>query len=171
MPDKPLETTWVGTRMLPVVRRGRRFSRRLLRGARSRVRPRIGTLGELGFSLPAASALSAEADGQQIRRLDVVVLSAPHSTEQIPAAYLKPLIGAEQHSIPTVLAVTRAEELAHPVAAVVTHLVTTDPALLPAVERFAGTERSALLEGEASAGSRAAALRRLTRVHTPVGSR
>ena len=168
MPDKPLETTWVGTRLLPTLRRGRRFSRRVLRGVRSRILPRTGTLGELDYALPAASPLTSSAAAAEVRRLDVVVLTVPHGAVHIPADYVEPLILAEQHSIPTVLSVTRAEDLGHPLAAVVTHLVTTDPDLLEETQRFAGTERTALLDAHASAGSRAAALRQLTRVHTPV---
>ena len=171
MPDKPLETTWVGTTLLPTLRRGRRSSRRALRGARSRIRPRTGTLGELGFTLPAAAPIQPHATGAEIRRLDVVVLTVPGASAEIPADYVEPLILAEQHSIPTVLAVTQQQDLAHPLAAVVTHLVTTEQALLLAVENFAGTERTALVNHQASAGARAATLRKLTRVHTPVASR
>lgn len=171
MPDKPLETTWVGTRLLPTLRRGRRFSRRLLRGVRSRVRARTGTLGELQYALPAVSVLSSHATAAEVRRLDAVVLSVPHSSVGIPADYLEPLILAEQHSVPTVLSVARAEDLGHPLAAVVTHLVTTNAGLLEMTQRFAGTERTALLDAHAPVRVRAAALRQLTRVHTPVAKR
>jgi|SRR5690625_1025182 len=171
MPDKPLETTWVETTLLPTLRRGRRVGRRMLRGLRSRIRPRAGVLGQLPFSLPAASPLSPEATAAEVRRLDVVVLTVPQGPEQIPAEYLEPLILAEQHSVPTVLVVTRAGQVQHPLAAVVTHLVTTDPQVAVVVEDFGGAERTALLDAQASAGNRAAALRRLTRVHTPVAKR
>ena len=168
MPDKPLETTWVGTTLLPTLRRGRRLGRRMLRGARSRVMPRTGVLGELPISLPAASPLRPDAAAAEVRRLDAVVLTVPAESAQVPAEYLEPLILAEQHSVPTVLVVTAAAEVQHPLAAVVTHLVTADPQLVAAVEYFAGAERTALLDGDGSGGSRAAVLRRLTRVHTPV---
>lgn len=171
MPDKPLETTWVGTRLLPTLRRGRRFSRRVLRRARSRILPRTGTLGKLGYALPAASPLKPNAAAAEVRRLDVVILTVPQGTFEIPADYVEPLILAEQHSIPTVLSVTRAEDLGHPLAAVVTHLVTTDQDLLETTQRFAGAERTALLDAHGSPGSRAAGLRRLTRAHTPVAKR
>ena len=167
MPDKPLETTWVGTTLLPTLRRGRRLGRRMLRGARSRVMPRTGVLGELPISLPAVSALAADA-GAEVRRLDVVVFSVPPGSQQIPADYVEPLVHAEQYSVPTVLAVTGGEDIEHPLAAVVTHMVTTDPSLVALVEAFAGAERTAQLDATASASSQAAALRRLTRVHTPV---
>lgn len=114
MPDKPLETTWVGTMLLPTLRRGRRFGRRLLRGARSRVLPRTGVLGDLPFSLPAASPLRPDAAAAEVRRLDVVVLTVPEESDQIPADYLEPLILAEQHSVPTVLVVAGAEEVKTP---------------------------------------------------------
>lgn len=181
MPDKPLETTWVGTMLLPTLRRGRRFGRRLLRGARSRVLPRTGVLGEsalgesgpaaLPFSLPAAAPLRPDAAAAEVRRLDVVVLTVPEESDQIPADYLEPLILAEQHSVPTVLVVAGAEEVKTPLAAVVTHLVTADPQLVAVVDDFAGAERRALLDAQASAGTRAAVLRRLTGVHTPVAKR
>ncbi|MGO1524109.1 MAG: hypothetical protein ACTHV8_10520 [Nesterenkonia sp.] len=171
MPDKPLETTWVGTMLLPTLRRGRRFGRRLLRGARSRVLPRTGVLGDLPFSLPAASPLRPDAAAAEVRRLDVVVLTVPEESDQIPADYLEPLILAEQHSVPTVLVVAGAEEVKTPLAAVVTHLVTADPQLVAVVDDFAGAERRALLDAQASAGTRAAVLRRLTGVHTPVAKR
>lgn len=181
MPDKPLETTWVGTTVLPTLRRGRRFGRRMLRAARSRILPRTGVLsegmwgegvlGELPFTLPAASPLIPEAAAAEVRRLDVVVLTVPEASEQIPPEYLEPLILAEQHSVPTVLVVTAAAQVQHPLAAVVTHLVTADPQLVAVVDDFAGAERRALLDAQASAGTRAAVLRRLTGVHTPVAKR
>ena len=166
MPDKPLETTWVGTTLLPTLRRGRRFGRRMLRGARSRILPRTGVLGELPFTLPAAVPLRPDAAAAEVRRLDVVVLTVPEESGQIPADYLEPLILAEQHSVPTVLAVTAAVDVQHPLAAVVTHLATTESSLVAVVKDFAGAERTALLDAQGSASNRAAALRRLTRAHT-----
>lgn len=171
MPDKPLETTWAGTTLAPALRRGRRFSRRVLRQARSRVRPRAGLLGDPGFTLPSSVQIKATATAAEIRRLDALVIAVPTGSAEIPDEYVEPLILAEQHSVPTVLTVTRSADLKHPLAAVVTHAVTTAPQLVQPLQRFAGAERTALLDADGSAGSRAAALRRLTRVHTPVARR
>ena len=169
MPDKPLETTWLGTRVLPAARRARRVGRRIGRRARSTILPKVGSLGAVGLNLPTTDLTTPSAQPERIRRCGVVVLGVPDDP-QMPGQWREVLIHAERHSIPTVLRVTSAEQLLHPLAAVVTHLVTTDPQVLRPLQDFAGTERTALLDPVAGKREQLAALSTLTCVHTPLES-
>ncbi|TLQ01455.1 hypothetical protein FEF26_00280 [Nesterenkonia salmonea] len=167
MPDKPLETTWMGTRVLPAVRRAKRVGRRLGRRARSVVAPRIGALGQLRLNAPTTDLTSAEAKPEWVRRCGVVVARIPDQA-RIPRSWREVLIEAERHSVPTVLVVGSENDLDHPLAAVVTHLVTTDPLVLTAVQNFAGTERAGLIDAAAGKREQMSALFALTRLHTPL---
>ncbi|NDK30737.1 hypothetical protein [Nesterenkonia haasae] len=167
MPDKPLETTWMGTRVIPAARRAKRVGRRLGRQARSVVAPRIGALGQVRLNAPTTDLTHAGAKPEWVRRCGVVVLRIPDEV-RIPRHWREVLIQAERHSVPTVLTVSSADDLKHPLAAVVTHLITTDPQLLPAVQGFAGTERTALVRAEAGKREQTSALFTLTRLHTPL---
>lgn len=170
MPDKPMETSWLGTRVLPAAKRARRVGRRAVRTARSRLSPLFGSLGELRWSLSTTDLAAASAGPGQVRRCDVVVLSTP-AQASIPEPWLEVLIEAERHSVPTVLVVRAAQELEHPLAAVVTHLVATDRGLLSTVRDFAGAERTALLDPGADKRALRAALLELTGTYTPVEKR
>lgn len=173
MPDKALDTSWVGMRVLPRVRRAKRGLRKASRTARSTLFPRLGVLGAVKLNTRSIRLTSHDVGSEQVRRCDVVVLRVPKdagSTGQfmIPQRWLDTLIEAERHSVPTVLMVESTDELDHPLAAVVTHLVTADENLLGAVEDFAGAERTAVLDPRASAKTQFRSLQRLTGVHTPV---
>ncbi|GFZ96685.1 hypothetical protein [Nesterenkonia alkaliphila] len=167
MPDKPIQTSWLGTRVLPAAHRARRAARKAVRTARSRLRPSIGSLGSTGLDLPTTD-LTAPGGPGQVRRCDVVVVSVPAGQQGIPQPWLPVLIAAERHSVPTVLLVTAAEELDQPLAAVVTHLAVTQQPLLPQVQDFAGAERTARLEPGSPPREQTAALLALTGTHTPV---
>lgn len=167
MPDKPLETTWLGTRVLPAVRRARRAGRTLGRTARSKLAPQLGALGAVPLNAATVSLAGPGGPQGSLKRCDVVVLGVPDQAG-IPADWCQVLIEAEQHSIPTVLLLSSAEELGHPLAAVATHLVTTDQGLLPELESFAGAERTGLLDELGSGREQTTALLELTRTHTPV---
>ncbi|WP_120005960.1 hypothetical protein [Nesterenkonia muleiensis] len=166
MPDKPLETSWLGTRVFPTARRARRAGRKLGRAARSRLAPQVGAVGAVPLNASAVG-LTGPSGRARLRRCDVIVVGVPERAS-IPGIWREALIAAEQHSIPTVLLVDSAADLNHPLAAVVTHLVTADQHLFSAVEGFAGAERSALLDQLGSSREQTAALLELTRTHTPV---
>lgn len=166
MPDKPLETSWFGIRVLPTARRARRAGRKLGRAARSRLAPQVGAVGAVPLNARTVG-LTGPSGRASLRRCDVIVVGAPEQAG-IPEVWREALIAAERHSIPTVLLVNSAADLDHPLAAVVTHLVTSDQHLLSAVEGFAGAERSALLDQLGSGREQTAALLELTRTHTPV---
>ncbi|RJN31061.1 hypothetical protein [Nesterenkonia natronophila] len=167
MPDKPLDNTWVGTRVLPAARRAKRAGRRIGRRARSAVAPRIGALGAAALNAATTDLTIPSSGAEQVRRCGVVVLGIP-DYPRIPPLWREKLIQAERHSVPTVLMVRSPEDIEHPLAAVVTHLVTTDPQLLAAVRDFAGAERTGMVDSLASGREQTSALFALTRVHTPV---
>jgi hypothetical protein len=167
MPDKPLDNTWVGTRVVPAARRAKRAGRRIGRRARSAVAPRIGSLGAAALTAATTDLTLPSADAEQVRRCGVVVLGIPDDP-RIPPLWRDVLIQAERHSVPTVLVVRSPAELEHPLAAVVTHLVTTDPQLLAVVRDFAGAERTGIIDSLAGRREQTSALFALTRVHTPV---
>lgn len=167
MPDKPVETSWLGTRVLPAARRVRRAGRKLGRTARSKLAPHIGSMGRVPLNLPTVNLLAVEADAASIRRCDAVVLGVPGQAT-IPSLWREALIHAERHSVPTVLLVDAEEELEHPMAAVVTHLATTEKSLVAAVEAFAGAERTGFLDPLGDRREQTAALLELTGTHTPV---
>ena len=167
MPDKPVDTTWVGTRVLPAARRLKRAGRQLGRRARSAVAPRLGSLGAVPLNATTIGLTAAGSGSGQVGRCGVVVLSVPKDP-QIPAQWRKVLIEAEQHSVPTVLIVDSVQDLEHPLAAVVTHLMTPEPTMLQTLRDFAGAERTAVLDPLAGKRDQTHALFALTRVHTPV---
>lgn len=167
MPDKPVETSWLGTRVLPTVRRVRRAGRKLGRAARSRLAPHLGSLGAVPLNSPTSDLLGTNVTGESLRRCDVVVLGSSELSG-IPADWREVLIAAEQHSIPTVLLVNAVEQLEHPLAAVVTHLATTEKSLLVPIEAFAGAERTGFLDPLGDRREQTAALLELTGTHTPV---
>lgn len=166
MPDKPVETTWLGTKVIPAARRARRAGRKLGRAARSKVLPRLGALGPVPLNVPTVDLL-VSSDGHSVNRCDVVVLGIPEGA-RIPADWREVLIHAERHSVPTVLLVSAAQDLENPLAAVVTHLATTEKSLVAAVEAFAGAERTGFLDPLGDRREQTAALLELTGTHTPV---
>ena len=124
-------------------------------------------MGPVALNAPTVSLAGDGGPQGSLRRCDVVVLGIPDQTS-IPSVWREVLILAEQRSVPTVLLVETAEQLGHPLASVVTHLVTTDDHLLPEVAAFAGAERSALLDQLGSGREQTTALLALTGKHTPV---
>ncbi|WP_300343104.1 hypothetical protein [Nesterenkonia sp.] len=155
MPDKPLETTWLGTRVKPAVRRGRRGARRLLRTARSRIRPRIAALGPNPLALGSLVVAAPQDVAGGAARLDALVVTTEScgQGESIAADALEVLIEAERASVPIVLVVTATHQLGHPLAAVASHLVTLNPECAAEIREFAGAERTALIGSDESAAA------------------
>ncbi|WP_146341499.1 hypothetical protein [Nesterenkonia sp. NBAIMH1] len=170
MPDKPVETSWLRRRASPHLRRVKRGARRGMRQLRSSVRPQVGGLGPVHRTSPWRH-LRDLAEGAAVPAigLDLVLASAPEGETALPERFIDPLILAERRSIPTVMLVDSADDLEHPLAAVVTHMVTYRQELLGQVEAFAGEERTLLLGSAAPVRRQVRELLRLTRVHTRRG--
>lgn len=123
-------------------------------------------MGSVELDVPRVDLGRNGVTAEMVRRCGVVVLETPDD-HGIPGGWRNVLIHAERHSVPTVLKVSTREALDHPLAAVVTHLVTSDARLLQPLRDFAGAERTALLPVLAGKREQMSALFTLTRQHTP----
>lgn len=176
MPDKRVEFGVVATHLVPNVRRARRLGRRVVRRLRSGISPRVGVLGETGLSVSGAFRPARQGARGGVARWDFVMYPVPqdasdrHATDEgeqsIPKSWLPVLLAAEAASVPSILVVTRGDDLNHPLAAIASHLVTTDTRLGQVLKEFAGVERTLVLSTSAPPRRLVRQLRSLTTVHT-----